>query len=108
LLPTIYIFVFAFAGLFYKQRPYPTKPTLRKIAVLIPGYKEDDVIVEVANEALSQDYPAELFDVVIIADSFLPETILKLNQLPIKVIEVIFEKTTSSKALNKAMEQLDN
>jgi len=107
-LATLYIFVFSFAGLFYKQPPYPDKVKLRKIAVLIPGYKEDDVIVEVAKEALSQDYPAELFDVVIIADSFLPETILKLNQLPIKVIEVVFEKSTKSKALNKAMEQLDN
>jgi cellulose synthase/poly-beta-1,6-N-acetylglucosamine synthase-like glycosyltransferase len=105
-LPTIYIFVFAFAGLFYKQKPYPKKPTLRKIAVLIPGYKEDEVIIEVAQDALNQDYPKEKYDVVIIADSFQAETILRLNQLPIKVIEVKFDKSTKSKALNKAMEQL--
>ena len=34
------------------------------------------------------------------------ETIEKLKELPIKVIEVSFEKSTKSKALNKAMEQL--
>ncbi len=107
-LSVLYIFIFSFAGLFYKQPPYPEKVKLRKIAVLIPGYKEDDVIVEVAKDALFQDYPPELFDIVIIADSFLPETIVELRKLPIKVIEVSFEKSTKSKALNKAMEQLDN
>ncbi|MEI8048020.1 MAG: glycosyltransferase family 2 protein [Bacteroidota bacterium] len=106
LFPTLYIFVFAFAGLFYRQPRYAQNPKLRKIAVLIPGYKEDDVILEVANEALIQDYPHEKYDVVIIADSFLPETIARLKQLPIIVIEVKFDKSTKSKALNKAMEQL--
>lgn len=107
-LATFYIFLFAFVGLFYRQAVYPEVTKHRKIAVLIPGYKEDDVIVEVAQEALIQDYPSEFFDVVIIADSFLPETIESLRQLPIKVIEVKFDKSTKSKALNKAMEQLDN
>jgi len=104
---TLYIFVFALAGLFYKQPHYASKPKLRKIAVLIPGYKEDTVIVEVAEEALKQSYPTALYDVVIIADSFLPETILELKKLPIKVIEVSFDKSTKSKALNKAMAQLE-
>jgi cellulose synthase/poly-beta-1,6-N-acetylglucosamine synthase-like glycosyltransferase len=103
---TLYIFVFAFAGLFYRQRPYAKSPALRKIAVLIPGYKEDEVIIEVAADALNQDYPPDFYDVVIIADSFQEETLLKLRELPIKVIEVKFDKSTKSKALNKAMEQL--
>jgi len=106
LLPTLYIFIFALAGLFYRQRPYPSHPRLRKIAVLIPGYQEDEVIVEVAADALLQNYPEEKYDVIIIADSFQPATILKLKQLPIKVIEVKFDKSTKSKALNKAMSQL--
>ena len=105
-LPTLYIFIFALAGIFFRQKPYPEKPVLRKIAVLVPGYKEDDVILEVAHDALIQDYPHDQYDVVIIADSFQAETIEKLKQLPIIVIEVKFDKSTKSKALNKAMEQL--
>ncbi len=105
-LATLYIFVYAVAGLFYRQPPYPFKPGLRKIAVLIPGYKEDEVIVEVAKEGLLQDYPKDYYDVIIIADSFQAETILALKTLPVKVIEVKFDKSTKSKALNKAMEQL--
>ena len=103
---TLYVFVFAFAGLFYKQAPYPNVTRFRKIAVLIPGYKEDDVITEVAKDALLQDYPVEHFDVVIIADSFNQDTLNKLRALHVKVIEVSFEKSTKAKALNKAMEQL--
>lgn len=99
----LYILIYAFAGIFYYQKPYSANPKKRKIAVLIPGYKEDEVIVEVANQALEQDYPCEYFDVVIIADSFQPETITHLKALPIKVIEVSFDKSTKSKALNRAM-----
>lgn len=105
-LATAYILVFALAGLFYKEKPYGTPGRFRKAAVLIPGYKEDAVIVEVATAALKQQYPQGLFDVVIIADSFQPSTIEKLKSIPVKLIEVSFEKSTKSKALNKAMEQL--
>jgi len=106
-LAIFYIFVFSFAGLFYRQKSYPKATKNRKFAVLIPGYKEDEVIIEVAQEALLQDYLKDCFDVIIIADSFQPDTLAKLKALPIKVIEVSFEKSTKSKALNKAMEQLD-
>jgi cellulose synthase/poly-beta-1,6-N-acetylglucosamine synthase-like glycosyltransferase len=105
-LATLYIFIFSFAGLFYKQRKYTTAKKSRKIAVLIPGYQEDEVIIEVAKSALQQQYPSDLFDVVIIADSFKPETLAALKTLPIKVIEVSFDKSTKSKALNKGMAAL--
>lgn len=104
---TAYILVFALAGLFYKEKKFSPPARFRKTAVLIPGYKEDAVIVEVAAAALRQQYPQGLFDVVIIADSFQPATLEKLSTLPVKLVEVSFEKSTKSKALNKAMEQLD-
>lgn len=107
-LSTLYIFVFAFSGLFYTQKERKKAQKNRKIAVLIPGYKEDSIIEDVAREALKQNYPNNAFDVVIIADSFQPETIEKLKKLPIKLIEVSFDVSTKSKALNKAMEQLPN
>jgi cellulose synthase/poly-beta-1,6-N-acetylglucosamine synthase-like glycosyltransferase len=105
-LPVLYILVFSFAGIFYRQAVNPAPEGFRKIAVLIPGYREDNVIVEVARDALLQDYPAASFDVVIIADSFQQSTLESLAALPVKVIVVSFEKSTKSKALNKAMEQL--
>lgn len=106
-LATLYVLLFSIASLFYKQKKYSDNGNIKKIAVLIPGYKEDEVIVEVAYAALQQDYPSNLYDVVIIADSFKKETISELKTLPIIVIEVSFDKSTKSKALNKAMAALE-
>ncbi|WP_282014858.1 glycosyltransferase [Marinifilum flexuosum] len=102
----IYILIFALASLIKYQPVRQNGIRQRKTAVLIPGYKEDAVIVDVAKQALIQSYSKEQFDVVVIADSFQTETLNKLNELPIKVIEVSFVKSTKSKALNKAMEVL--
>ncbi|MBN1651068.1 MAG: glycosyltransferase family 2 protein [Bacteroidales bacterium] len=103
---SLYIFIFAFAGLFRYRKKSPKDNIQRKFAILIPGYKEDEIIVEVCRDALEQDYPKDKYDVVAIADSYQPETLAALRELPIKVIEVSFEKSTKSKALNKAMEVL--
>jgi len=103
-LATLYIFIYGVAGLFYRQKQLKLVKRKRKFAVLIPGYKEDEVIVHVAEEALKQDYPKENYEVIIIADSFKKKTLDELNKLPITVVEVVFEVSKKSKALNKCME----
>ena len=103
---SLYIFIFGFASLFPARKKKAITSDIRKYAVLIPGYKEDQVIIEVAKDALNQDYPKELYDVIVIADSFKKETLAELQKLPIQVIEVSFELSTKSKALNEAMAQL--
>jgi len=99
----LYLFIFALASWFPHRPAKPQRPSLRKIAVLIPGYKEDAVIVETAKHALQQDYPSDRYEVVVIADSFQPETLTALRQLPLRLVEVSFEKSTKAKALNRAM-----
>ena len=103
---SIYIFIFSFAGLWYRPRTQKIRGKIRKIAILIPGYKEDQVIIEVAKSALLQRYPMNLFDVAVIADSFQKETMDQLRALPIKLVEVQFDQSTKSKALNKGMEAI--
>ena len=100
----VYFVFFAFMGLFPYRRKIHPSPSIRRMAVLIPGYKEDIVILEVAEASLKQSYPATSFDVIIVADSFKPETVEALKKLPLKVVEVKFEKSTKSKSLNAAME----
>ena len=99
----LYHFVFSVASLFPIRLYLPEAFYYRKIAVLIPGYKEDNVMIDVAQDALNQDYPRGKFDVVVIADSFAETSIAQLNELPIKLIEVSFDKSTKAKALNQAM-----
>lgn len=101
---TLYIFVFSTAGLFYKQSQKNKVKKLRRFAVLIPGFKEDEVIVDVAHKATLQDYPKDKFEVIVIADTFKKETLDALLKLPVRVVEVVFEVSKKSKALNKCME----
>ncbi len=107
-LSSFYIFIFGFAGIFNKKSKQKEPLTKRKFAVMIPGYKEDQIILEVAKDALKQNYPTDLYDVIIIADSFNPKTIQSLKKLPLKVIEVSFESSTKAKALNKTMEVISD
>lgn len=102
-LSTLYFLLFSVAGLFNYHVKSSSETKLNRFIVLIPGYKEDMVIVNVASNALEQDYPKEFYDVAVIADSFQQETIDRLKQLPVKVIEVVFKKSSKSRALNKAM-----
>lgn len=101
-----YLAILAIAGRLIPSEKFPKSDKLRRMVVLIPAYKEDGVIVEVASNALHQDYPRDHYDVVVIADSLRQETVSKLQSIPVKVVEVKFEKSTKSKALNAAMSAL--
>jgi len=99
-----YLLFFSIAGKIKRPTLFQQAQTLRRIRIFIPGYKEDTVIIATAKSAISQNYPAGLFEVVIIADSFSETTLAALRNLPMKVVEVSFEKSTKGKALQKAIE----
>ncbi|HEY8936871.1 MAG TPA: glycosyltransferase family 2 protein [Cyclobacteriaceae bacterium] len=100
---SLYAFILSFAALFYNNKSAPQSTEKRRIAVLIPSYKEDQVIVSVAQSASKQNYPQDKFDVVVIADSLKDSTMETLHKLPIRVVKATFEKSTKVKALNLAM-----
>ncbi len=105
-----YLFIFSIAGKFFYKEKYvqsANKP-FAKIAVLIPGYKEDNVILSTAKNILHSDYPKELFEIFVIADSFKRETLNELRKLPVQVLEVYFEKSTKTKSLNAAFDIIKN
>jgi cellulose synthase/poly-beta-1,6-N-acetylglucosamine synthase-like glycosyltransferase len=105
----VYLLVFAIAGILKTSSVIQlNNNSFHKIAVLIPAYKEDAVIIEVAKQALLQSYPQALYDVVIIADSLKPSTLQQLKALPIQLFSVAFEHSTKAKALNLALQQLQS
>ena len=105
---TIYLFVFAMAGRWGRlSAPVAARDgRSRRMAVLVPTYKEDMVIIDSAQQALLQDYPRDAYDVIIIADSLQEATLKKLATLPVQVVEVSFDVSTKAKALNATMERL--
>jgi cellulose synthase/poly-beta-1,6-N-acetylglucosamine synthase-like glycosyltransferase len=109
-LSVCYLFILSFAGWLAglrKKKITPSHEPSKKIAVLVPAYKEDGIIDSSARNLLDQQYPASHFDIYIIADSFLPETLDRLRQLPLTVLEVSFDKSTKTKSLNEAFRRLD-
>lgn len=102
----LYFFIFSVASLF-RHTP-PVRPSAKKsrIAVLVPGYKEDQIIVNSALQNLGQTYPRDYYDLVIIADSFGDSALKALRAMDVKVLEVSFELSTKAKSLNRALEFL--
>ncbi|SOD93132.1 glycosyltransferase family 2 protein [Spirosoma fluviale] len=103
---TLNLLLWSVGGLFghADDVPIDSPPkTFRRILVLIPAYKEDTVIIDSVKANLKQNYPSDLYDLVVIADSFQPHTINQLKEMPIKVVEVSFAVSSVSKALNAAL-----
>lgn len=106
-----YLLVFALAGRIIPAKKQTrnrddTPQTHHKIAVLVPAYREDAVILDTANRLLEIDYPEDRWDLVIIGDHLKPETIDRLRGMPLRLIELAQEESTKAKALNLALQQL--
>jgi cellulose synthase/poly-beta-1,6-N-acetylglucosamine synthase-like glycosyltransferase len=100
----------------------PADPQKRRIAVLVPAYREDGIILSTARNLLQQEYPADRYRVYILADQFQPETVEALRALPrpdasrssalqpgasqLEVLEVAFDKSTKTKSLNEAFKRI--
>ncbi|WP_185154135.1 glycosyltransferase family 2 protein [Fulvivirga sp. M361] len=101
----VYNLTLSVSGHFYRSKlkgsSQPSK--FHKILVLIPAYKEDSVILEVAKKALDQIYPSQHYEVAVIADQLKPETVKRLKELPILTEEVHFEKSTKVRSLKSVL-----
>jgi cellulose synthase/poly-beta-1,6-N-acetylglucosamine synthase-like glycosyltransferase len=104
----LYLFILAAVGRFFYREPFQSlnSPPQKRIAVLVPAYKEDGIILSTAQHLLRQNYPTDLYDVYIIADSFQPQTLQALSQVAVQVLEVSFDKSTKTKALNEAFRRI--
>ena len=69
-----YLLLYAIASKCYRAPQYPEARMLRRVVVLFPAYKEDRVILASVESFLEQDYPKELYDVIVISDQMRPET----------------------------------
>ena len=103
----LFQFFFSVAGRFFKNKPLSTVTRTRRMAVFIPSYQEDAVILSSAKAALTQHYPTDAYEVIVIADKLKVETIKELKSMPLQVVEVAFEKSTKAKALNVALKTID-
>ena len=115
---TLYILFFALVSILWKKRidDFTLFLTDQKIAmrpkeyftylVLYPAYNEDRVIVPSVRTFLGQYYPYDAFHVAVISDHMQPETNQALGELPITLLQPVFEKSSKAKAMQYAMTQI--
>ena len=105
---TVYFLLVSIAGRVSNGYGYSSFPEKKKIAVLIPSYKEDNIITDTASKALQQDYPKNSFDVFVVADKLQKQTIDTMRALPVNVIEVQFDISMKAKSIHEAMNRIEN
>jgi cellulose synthase/poly-beta-1,6-N-acetylglucosamine synthase-like glycosyltransferase len=88
------------------RHPADTGGPYAKMAILIPAYREDSIILSTAQSYTRLNYPSGQYEVIVIADSLQPETLQQLRHTGVTVIPVSFEKSTKAKSLNAAFAQL--
>ena len=115
---TLYILFFALVSTLWKKRvnEFTKFLTGQKLAmrpkeyftylVLYPAYNEDRVIVPSVRTFLGQYYPYNAFHVAVISDHMQPETNQALSELPITLLQPVFEKSSKAKAMQYAMDQI--
>lgn len=104
-----YLLVFALAGKLLSRHRLKSEvgeATHRRIAVLVPAYREDAVILDTAQRLLQIDYPQDCWDLVIIGDHLQADTVARLRAMPLRFIELTLTESTKAKALNAALQQL--
>lgn len=105
-LQVLYYLFFAVASLFKVKRLPVKNQNQHKIAVFIPAYKEDNIIITTARKCLEQTYPSRKFEVIVLADSLKDKTMDGLLKLPVTTINIEFEKSTKAKSLNLGLSKM--
>lgn len=102
-----YYVLFSLAGLFYKSASDACKAnTKNRFIIFIPAYREDNVIEGCIQSILKQNYDPNFYEIVLIADHFKKSTLKRLQRLPVRLLEVKFEKSTKMKALQYALREV--
>lgn len=98
-----YLLVYAVASKFYRAPRFPEAHKLRRFVVLFPAYMEDRVIISSVRSFLQQDYPQELFDIIVISDQMQDATNDALRSLPIRLLIADYKESSKAKAMTMAM-----
>ena len=106
-LPVVYSLLFALASK-YLYTPPSFKTALKhgRFVILIPAYRCGDLVFPTVKSALEQDYPQDLFRVVVVSEGLGPEVNAGIRELGAEVVEISFEHSSKAKALIAAVDIL--
>lgn len=103
-----YLLIFLWAAhMKQKKDKHPLSSKLHRFVVFIPAYKEDAVIEDTISHFIRQEYPSELYDIVVISDQIKQTTLSRLKKYPIIINEVQFKNSTKAKSLHSALSKIN-
>ena len=103
----LYLLFVSIAAYFYRAKGDHRSAEKKNIAILIPSYREDDVIVNTVSLACSNNYPEQHFDVFVAADRLQPSTIDRLKKTRAHIFEVDFTTGSKARSLNYLLNKID-
>jgi cellulose synthase/poly-beta-1,6-N-acetylglucosamine synthase-like glycosyltransferase len=104
----LYLLTFALSAFLpSKKRKGRIAKSKKNMAVLLPAYKEDNVILTAAREAEKHVSEFAELHVLVIADGLQEYTLQALKEQGTNVMEVHFQNSTKTKAINAALSRLD-
>ena len=102
----LYLGIFAFTSLFARHSETPKAKKRNRFIILIPSHKSGKSIEMTINSILGQTYPQRMFDVTVIADHENEITLFRLAQQPITLLTPTFDKSSRTKSLQLAVNNL--
>ena len=105
-LTVLYLAIFAFTSMLARASETPKAKNQNRFIILIPSYKNGKSVEMTVNSILGQTYPQRLFDVTVIADHEDEITMFHLAQQPITLLTPNYAKSTRTKSLQLAINNL--
>ena len=105
-LTVLYLGIFAFTSMFARHSETPKAKSQNRFIVLIPSHKSGRSVEMTINSILGQTYPQRLFDVTVIADHEDEITLFHLAQQPVTLLTPNFAKSSRTKSLQLAVNNL--
>ena len=105
-LTVLYLGFFAITSLFVRHSNTPRTKNQNRFIILIPSYKSGKSLEMTVKSILGQSYSQRSFDVTVIADHEDEMTLFHLAQQPITLLTPNFEKSSRTKSLQLAINNL--
>jgi cellulose synthase/poly-beta-1,6-N-acetylglucosamine synthase-like glycosyltransferase len=103
---SLYLFTIAVACVIKKPRIALQGPNAARIAILVPCYMEDAIVLDTVANLECQEYPKDRYKIYVIADRLKAETLERLRGTSCEIIEVSFAISTKARALHRALNQV--
>ena len=98
-----YLFFFALFSIKENLPKHKEAKKKHKFLVLFPAYKEGIVIINSIEEFMKQDYPKELYDVLVTSDHMTDKIDNAIIELGGDIVKANYKESSKAKALNLAI-----